>query len=97
MENPFRRLTEEEKQARCDWEDAKRRGYVQVASGPGRPPTPVSLRNREPHIVPPVDAILTLYLHCVVACPHEVEALKAVSAWLDAQPEIADIDLSVAG
>ena len=32
----------------------------------------------------------------MVACPHEVEALKAVSAWLDAQPEIANVELDIA-
>lgn len=54
MKNPFRKLTEDERQQReqarqerQDWEDACRRGYVQVPSAPGRPPTPASLRDNQ--------------------------------------------------
>ncbi len=69
--------------------------YIQLPQHPGRPPTPASLRDRKPRADPPVDAILTLYLHCMVSCPHEVEALAAVSAWLDEQPTIAGIKLDI--
>ncbi len=101
MKNPFRKLTEEEKkqkeeerEERQDWEDACRRGYVQLPSAPGRPPTPASLRNRKPV---PTDAILTLWLWCAAANCIEREAMAAVSAWLDVQPEIANIKLDIEG
>jgi len=89
VKNPFRKRPNLEEDG---YEDHG--GYIQLRVPPGRPPVPASLRDRPPV---PTDAILTLWLWCAAANCIEHEAMAAVSAWLDVQPEIANIKLDIDG
>ena len=125
MKNPFRRRPNLEEDG-CEIH----RGYIQLRSSPGRPPTPESLKDpprrddSEAEIkaayeraaraevdammmarkldvtlaqlaAVPTDAILSLWLACSTRAPEEKKALVVVGAWLDAQPEITNIELDI--